>query len=141
MSTIREDPDGYRISVVDDDPLRARREARELLGEINEVDPGAVLDLPRQRAAGGDTDKGGVSMDAVSLMISSGSFVAAGVQVWLARVPQRTIVATRPDGSTLRITGREARDDDERIERFFSNGEDSPNGPSGQDDGNDSTTE
>ncbi|WP_406399097.1 hypothetical protein OH805_08390 [Streptomyces sp. NBC_00879] len=116
MSTIREDRDGYRISIVDDDPLRARREARELLGEITDADPNAALDLPQQRMSGDDTVKGGVAMDAVSLVISAGSMVAAGVQVWLARVPQRTIVATRPDGASLRITGREARADDVRIE-------------------------
>ncbi|MGW1491645.1 effector-associated constant component EACC1 [Streptomyces sp. NPDC002402] len=124
MSTIREDRDRYRISIVDDDPLRARREARELLGEITDADPNAALDLPQQRMSGDDTVKGGVAMDAVSLVISAGSMVAAGVQVWLARVPQRTIVATRPDGATLRITGREARADDERIEQFLAGDDD-----------------
>jgi hypothetical protein len=131
LSTIREDRDRYRISIVDDDPLRARREVRELLSEITEADPNAALDLPQQRMSGDDTDKGGVAMDAVSLVISAGSMVAAGVQVWLARVPQRTIVATRPDGATLRITGREARADDERIEQFLAG--DAANSRTGED--------
>jgi hypothetical protein len=53
------------------------------------------------------------------LVFSGGSMAAAGIQVWLARVPQRTIVVSRPDGATLRITGKEARTDEERIERFL----------------------
>lgn len=126
MSTIRKGGDTYRIAVVDDDPLRARREARELLGEIADIDPDASLDLPQQHGPGGDTDKGGVTADTVSLVISAGSLVAATVQVWLARTPQRTIVATRPDGATLRISGRDARADDERIQRFLTGDGGSP---------------
>lgn len=118
MSTIREDRPRYRISIVDEDPLRARREARELLGEIAGAAPEAALDVPGQRTSR-DTDKGGVSADAIGLVLNAGSLVAAGLQVWLARVPQRTITIARPDGTTLRITGREAREDDERIERFL----------------------
>ena len=37
---------GYVISVVDEDPLRARKDARELLTALGEVDPTARLDLP-----------------------------------------------------------------------------------------------
>ncbi|GAA2631988.1 hypothetical protein GCM10010307_24900 [Streptomyces vastus] len=61
-------------------------------------------------------------MGVVGLALSAGSLAAACIQVWLAKVPQRTIVATRPDGATIRITGREAREDDERLERFLTNG-------------------
>jgi hypothetical protein len=115
------EPNGYRIAIVDDDPLRARREARELLAEIVDADPTARLDLPRQRALHGK-DKGGLSADTVGLVLNAGSLVAAGVQVWLARVPQRTIVVQRSDGSTLQITGRQAREDDQRIEQFLAAG-------------------
>ncbi|MCW2900866.1 MAG: putative rane protein [Streptosporangiaceae bacterium] len=121
MSSIREDRIRYRISIVDEDPLRARREARELLREIADADPEAALVVPGQSVSR-DTDKGGVSADAIGLVLNAGSLVAAGVQVWLARVPQRTITIARPDGATLRITGREARADDERIERFLADG-------------------
>jgi hypothetical protein len=107
-----------RILIVDDDPLRARREARELLGEIAAVDPGAAVDLPRHGTVS-DTDKGGLSADTIGLLISAGSLVASGVQIWLARVPQRTIVATRPDGASLRISGREAREDEDKIAQFL----------------------
>lgn len=117
---------GYRISIVDEDPLRARKEARELLTGIAGVDPGAALDVPRQGTAAGPTEKGGLSADTIGLVISAGSLVAAGVQIWLARVPQRTIIVRRPDGATLRITGKEAREDDERIERFLADGGETP---------------
>ncbi|MEU0804417.1 hypothetical protein [Streptomyces sp. NPDC005970] len=117
------DRPGYRITIVDEDPLRARKEARELLAEIADADPGATLDVPRHRTpTPGGTDKGGLSVDTVGVLISAGSLVVAGVQLWLARVPQRTIIARRPDGATLQITGKEAREDDERIERFLSGG-------------------
>lgn len=118
LSTARDDESRYRIAIIDEDPLRARREARELLSEITETDPDAELRVPRQQAADA-TEKGGVSADLVGLLISGGSLVAACLQIWLARVPQRTIIATRPDGATLRISGREARADDERIARFL----------------------
>ena len=114
-------PDMYRMTVVDDDPLRARREVRELLEELLPTDPDAALDLPD--AGSGrpprEGDKGGAVVDAVGLLLSAGSFGAAVIQVWLARVPQRTIVITRPDGVTLQITGKEARADDVRIARFL----------------------
>ncbi|MFI9583944.1 hypothetical protein ACIHCQ_19345 [Streptomyces sp. NPDC052236] len=115
-----EDRTGYRISIIDEDSLRSRKEARELLAEIADADPGAALDVPRQRGAARDTDKGGgLSADTIALVFSAGSLVAAGVQVWLARVPQRTVIVSRPDGATLHITGKQAREDDERIERFL----------------------
>ncbi|MBL1095722.1 hypothetical protein [Streptomyces coffeae] len=125
-------PSGYRISIVDEDPLRARKEARELLAEIANADPGAVLDIPRQRTSEG-TDKGGLSVDTIGVLISAGSLVTAGVQLWLSRVPQRTIVARRPDGATLQITGKEAREDDERIERFLAGGDQPADGREGDD--------
>lgn len=120
MTTMPEAPTtGYRISLVDEDPLRARREARELLAEIAAVDPGAAaLDVPAERVAGG-TDKGSLSLELVGVVISGGAFVVACVQLWLTRVPQRTIVVQRLDGVVLRISGREAREDDELIDRFL----------------------
>ncbi|MDJ0380163.1 hypothetical protein [Streptomyces sp. G-G2] len=121
MSTSHAGPAGYRISIVDDDPLRARREARELLAAITDTDPQAALDIPRPEAAQ-DTDKGGPVADLIGLVFGGGSMVAAGIQIWLARVPQRTIVVTRPDGATLRISGKEARADDEQIQRFLNGG-------------------
>ncbi|WP_320777700.1 effector-associated constant component EACC1 [Streptomyces sp. CRN 30] len=110
---------GYLISVIDDDPLRARKDARELLAALGEADPSAGLDLPKSGSAAGVGDKGGPSVETVGLLLSAGSFVVALVQTWLARVPQRTIVVKRPDGSTLHITGKEAREDDTLIERFI----------------------
>ncbi|MEU9914749.1 hypothetical protein [Streptomyces sp. NPDC051001] len=126
MTTTPEGRTGYRISIVDEDPLRARKEARELLAGIADVDPGAALDVPRQGAAPGGMDKGGLSADTIGVVISAGSLVAAGVQIWLARVPQRRIVVKRPDGAALHITGKEAREDDERIERFLAGGGETP---------------
>ncbi|GLV78716.1 hypothetical protein Shyhy02_67160 [Streptomyces hygroscopicus subsp. hygroscopicus] len=122
MTTMPSDRTGCRISIVDDDPLRARKEARELLAEIADADPGAALDAPRRRTAGEVTEKGGLSVDTIGVLISAGSLVAAGVQIWLARVPQRTIVVRRPDGATLQITGRQAREDEGRIDRFLAGG-------------------
>lgn len=116
-----EDRTGYRISIVDDDPLRARREARDLLAAITDADPTASLDVPQQRTAS-TADKGGLSADLVGLVLNAGSLVAAGVQVWLARVPQRTIIVRRPDGAALHITGKQAREDDARIDRFLAGG-------------------
>ncbi|MFE1837440.1 effector-associated constant component EACC1 [Streptomyces sviceus] len=110
---------GYLISVVDDDPLRARKDARELLATFGEVDPTAKLDLPEPGSVLGAGDKGGPSAETVGLLLSAGSFVVALVQTWLARVPQRTIVVKRPDGATLHITGKEAREDDTLVERFL----------------------
>ncbi|MFK0256011.1 hypothetical protein [Streptomyces sp. NPDC090445] len=114
---------GHRIAVVDEDPLRARREARELLAALAETDPRAALDIPRPRPeAESASDKGGPVTDLIGLVFSGGSLVAAGIQVWLARVPQRTIVITRADGATLRVTGKEARADSELIDRFLAGG-------------------
>lgn len=120
MTTTSHDRPGHRISIVDDDPLRARKEARELLAEVSGADPQAALDVPRRRTSGDGSDKGTLSVDTVGVLISAGSLAVAGVQAWLARVPQRTIVVTRPDGATLHITGKEASEDDERIARFLS---------------------
>ncbi|WP_406512887.1 hypothetical protein OG851_29850 [Streptomyces sp. NBC_00161] len=122
MSAIHAGPPGYRVSIVDEDPLRARREARELLAAIADTDPQAALDVPRPQAVAQETDKGGPVTDLIGLVFSGGSMAAAGIQIWLARVPQRTIVVTRPDGATLRISGKQARTDDEQIERFLTGG-------------------
>jgi Effector Associated Constant Component 1 len=122
VSAIHAGPAGYRISIVDEDPLRARREARELLAAISDTDPQAALDVPAQQGTAQDTDKGGPVTDLIGLVFSGGSMVAAGIQIWLARVPQRTVVVTRPDGATLRISGQEARADDAQIERFLAGG-------------------
>ncbi|MEU4947945.1 hypothetical protein ACFYN3_02215 [Streptomyces lavendulae] len=122
MSTIDAGPIDYRISIVDEDPLRARREARELLAAISDSDPQATLDIPRPRQAADDDipiAKGGPVSDLIGLVFSGGSMVAAGIQIWLTRVPQRTIVVTRPDGATLSISGKQARADDERIQQFL----------------------
>ncbi|MFF9475438.1 hypothetical protein ACF1E9_22810 [Streptomyces roseolus] len=124
-STTHTDPAaGYRISIVDEDPLRARREARELLAALAETDPRAALDVPAGPATAGTaaTDKGGPVADLLSLVFGGGSLVAATLQLWLARVPQRTIVVTRPDGATLTISGKQARADDAQIERFLNGG-------------------
>nr|WP_202447704.1 hypothetical protein [Streptomyces sp. SID5468] len=106
------------ISVIDDDPLRARSDARELLAELSATDPTAALRLPSATPSPG-TLKGADVLGVVDLALNAGSLAAACVQVWLAKVPQRTIVATRPDGTSLRITGREAREDEELLERFL----------------------
>ncbi|MFE0104730.1 hypothetical protein [Streptomyces sp. NPDC059009] len=118
MSASHAGQTGYRVSIVDEDPLRARREARELLATLAEADPRAALDVSGREAVR-DTDKGGPVADLIGLVFSGGSLAVAGIQVWLARVPQRTVVITRPDGATLRITGKEARTDEEQIERFL----------------------
>ncbi|MEV0445993.1 hypothetical protein AB0I84_26420 [Streptomyces spectabilis] len=106
------------ISVIDEDPLRARSDARELVSEVSGIDPAASLRLP-SASTSVRTDKGGDVSEVVGLALSAGSFAAACIQVWLAKVPQRTIIASRPDGATLRITGREAREDDALLERFL----------------------
>ncbi|WP_030609229.1 effector-associated constant component EACC1 [Streptomyces achromogenes] len=115
---------GYRISVVDEDPLRARKEARELLAVLAEADSTARLDLPAPGGPVGADDKGGPSAETVGVLLSAGSFVVGLVQTWLARVPQRTIVVKRPDGAVLHLTGKEAREDDTLIERFLADGGD-----------------
>ncbi|WP_239763916.1 hypothetical protein [Streptomyces sp. CL12-4] len=119
QTAIPENHTGYRISVVDEDPLRARRDARELLAALAEADSTAKLELPEPGSLAGSFDKGGPSAETVGLLLSAGSFVAALVQVWLARIPQRTIVVKRPDGAVLQVTGKEAREDDTLIERFL----------------------
>ncbi|MFE2876998.1 hypothetical protein ACFXG6_11070 [Streptomyces roseus] len=124
-STGEANPADHRITIVDEDPLRARREARELLSVISDSDPHAALDVARPWQAaehGGPITKGGSVTDLIGLVFSGGSLVAAAVQVWLARVPQRTIVVTRPDGATLSISGKQARADDEQIQRFLTGG-------------------
>ncbi|MGW0606664.1 effector-associated constant component EACC1 [Streptomyces sp. NPDC002640] len=123
-STTHTDPAAaYRISLVDEDPLRARREARELLAALAETDPQAALDVPAGPATTGTTtDKGGPVADLLSLVFAGGSLAAATLQIWLARVPQRTILVTRPDGATLTISGKQARADDAQIERFLNGG-------------------
>ncbi|MEU0851847.1 hypothetical protein ABZ387_28360 [Streptomyces flaveolus] len=99
--------------------MRARRDARELLAALAEADSTAKLELPEPGSLAGSFDKGGPSAETVGLLLSAGSFVAALVQVWLARIPQRTIVVKRPDGAVLQVTGKEAREDDTLIERFL----------------------
>ncbi|WP_030373723.1 effector-associated constant component EACC1 [Streptomyces rimosus] len=115
------------ISVIDDDPLRARSDARELLAEVSGADPTAALRSPSTEPAAG-TDKGVDVVDVVGLAMNAGSFAATCVQAWLAKVPQRTIVVARPDGATMRITGREAREDEERIARFLASDSHPTNG-------------
>ncbi|MFB6861110.1 effector-associated constant component EACC1 [Streptomyces virginiae] len=112
---------GHRIAIVDEDPLRARREARELLATLVETDPRASLDTPHPRLDDNSL-KGGPVTDVLGLVFSGGSLVAASIQVWLARVPQRTIVITRADGATLSVSGKEARADSELIARFLAGG-------------------
>ncbi|MFJ8228453.1 hypothetical protein ACIQ9E_00645 [Streptomyces sp. NPDC094448] len=128
MSTTYTDPaaDRARIHLVDDDPLRARKDARELLAALSGADPQAALHVPR-RETGHDRDKGSVT-EVISLVFGGGSFVAAGIQIWLVRVPQRTIIVTRADGATLRVTGRQARDDDQLVQRFLDGAEDTTGG-------------
>jgi hypothetical protein len=130
VTTTPEERTGFRISIVDEDPLRARKEARELLTQIADADPETALDVPRRDTAtqADGSLKGGFTADTIGVLISAGSLVAAGVQIWLARVPQRTVVVTRPDGATLHITGKEAREDDERIARFLAGGGETPRG-------------
>ncbi|MET9533292.1 hypothetical protein ABZY02_22480 [Streptomyces sp. NPDC006649] len=112
---------GHRITILDEDPLRARREARELLAALTEADPHTTFDTPHPRPED-ETLKGGPVTDLIGLVFSGGSLVAAGIQIWLARVPQRTIVITRADGATLRASGQEARADSELIDRFIAGG-------------------
>jgi len=120
---------GYLISVLDGDPLRARKDARELLAALGEVDATARLDVPVPGNLPAVGDKGGPSAESVGLLLSAGSFVVGLVQTWLARVPQRTIVVKRPDGATLHITGKEAREDDTIVERFLTDAGDGDTAP------------
>ncbi|KOU85740.1 hypothetical protein ADK94_15170 [Streptomyces sp. XY593] len=101
--------------------MRARREARELLATLVETDPRASLDTTHPRLDDKSL-KGGPVTDVLGLVFSGGSLVAASIQVWLARVPQRTIVITRADGATLSVSGKEARADSELIARFLAGG-------------------
>lgn len=134
MSNDSKDLPHLLISVIDDDPLRARSDARELLAQVSEADPTASLRLPSAGPAV-SADKGGDVVGVVGLVLSAGSLAAACVQVWLAKVPQRTIVATRPDGATLRITGRQAQEDAERLEQFLAD-DSSPRTGTGEEDDN-----
>ncbi|MFM9444737.1 effector-associated constant component EACC1 [Streptomyces acidiscabies] len=120
---------GHLISVIDDDPLRARKDARELLAALAGVDPTAELALPGPGGPARTCEKGGPSAETVGVLLSAGSLVVALVQTWLTRVPQRTIVVKRPDGATLHITGKEAREDDTLVERFLA--EDGDDGTAG----------
>ncbi|MFD4943893.1 hypothetical protein ACFVYE_41285 [Streptomyces sp. NPDC058239] len=120
-TTAGPDTAGHRIAILDEDPLRARREARELLAALADTDPRAALDIPRPRPED-ETTKGGPVADLIGLVFSGGSLVAAGIQVWLARVPQRAIVITRADGAMLSVSGKEARADSELIDRFLADG-------------------
>ncbi|MEU9620717.1 hypothetical protein ACIODT_30755 [Streptomyces sp. NPDC088251] len=120
-TTTGPDAAGHRISILDEDPLRARREARELLAALTDTDPRAALDIPRPRPED-ETAKGGPVTDLIGLVFSGGSLVAAGIQIWLARVPQRAIVITRADGAMLSVSGKEARADSELIDRFLADG-------------------
>lgn len=134
MSSTRDDPTTLiRISIVDDDPLRARREARELLGELSEVAAEAALDSAQHQGPLPDDVKGGEVIALIGLVFSGGSLAIAAVQLWLSRTPQRTISLTRPDGVSLQITGRQARADTEAIERFLSVGAESSSPPSPND--------
>lgn len=111
----------HRIEFLDEDPLRARREARELLAEFAQADIDAVLDVPEPaQSAALEPVKGWGSAETVGLLISAGSLIASVVQLWLARVPNRTISVTRPDGCTLKISGKQAQEDSALLERFFS---------------------
>lgn len=113
----------HRIEFLDEDPLRARREARELLAEFAQADVDAVLDLPGPaQSTASSTNKGWGSAETVGILISTGSLITSVVQLWLARVPNRTISVTRPDGSTLKISGKQAQEDRALLERFFSAG-------------------
>jgi len=143
VSTTQADRAGHRLSIVDEDPLRARREARELLACLSEVDPQAALHIPGPDAdphvphvphapdpgatvtspgSARATEKGGLASDVIGLVFSGGSLAASAIQIWLARVPQRTISVTRPVGTTIRISGKQARADDAYIERFLAGG-------------------
>ncbi|GAB3953088.1 effector-associated constant component EACC1 [Streptomyces sparsus] len=135
MRQSHQDRTPCRISIVDEDPLRARREIRELLAELTDAEPSAALDIPRDQpsaAPAADTAKGGVTAELVGLVFSGSTLLVAVVQTWLARVPQRTIVAKRPDGTTLSITGREARQDDQRLTRFLNGDDHSGKGTDGE---------
>ncbi|MEU9078654.1 hypothetical protein [Kitasatospora sp. NPDC048538] len=120
----------HRIEFLDSDPLRARREARELTTALSASKIEATLLLPGTQPAAG-TDKGADVAELVGVLISGGSLVVSIVQTWLARVPNRTISVTRrSDGATLTVSGRRVREDAALLERFLS--EDSA-GPEEQD--------
>lgn len=60
---------GHRIAILDEDPLRARREARELLAALTEADARAALDVPRPRPED-ETLKGGPVAELIGLVFS-----------------------------------------------------------------------
>ena len=110
----------HRIEFLDSDPLRARREARELTAALSAAEVGATLRLPGTQPAAA-TDKGSDVAELVGVLISGGALVASVVQTWLTRVPNRTISVTRrSDGATLTVSGRQAREDAALLERFLS---------------------
>ncbi|MEV7597055.1 hypothetical protein AB0O91_06650 [Kitasatospora sp. NPDC089797] len=112
----------HRIEFLDSDPLRARREARELTAALSAGEIKATLLLPGAQLAAA-TDKGSDVAELVGVLISGGSLVVSVVQTWLARVPNRTISVTRrSDGATLTVSGRQAREDTALLERFLSEG-------------------
>ncbi|MEC4014971.1 effector-associated constant component EACC1 [Streptomyces sp. H27-D2] len=112
----------HRIGLLDEDPLRSRREARELIAELAQADAEAVLDVPQPQEAD-DSAKGSVGsapLDTIGVLIGAGSLIVTVVQAWLARVPNRTISVTRPDGTALKITGKQAQEDGALLDRFLS---------------------
>ncbi|MFJ9953295.1 hypothetical protein [Kitasatospora sp. NPDC091207] len=116
----------HRIEFLDSDPLRARREARELTAALSAHEIEAPLLLPGAQPSAG-TDKGAEVAELVGVLISGGSLVVSIVQTWLARVPNRTISVTRrSDGATLTVSGRQAREDAALLERFLSEGSAGP---------------
>ncbi|MEU3560278.1 hypothetical protein [Kitasatospora sp. NPDC006786] len=116
----------HRIEFVDSDPLRARREARELAETLSAREIEAALRLPGTRSAAA-ADKGSDVVELVGVLISGGSLAVSVVQTWLARVPNRTISVTRrSDGATLTVSGRQAREDTALLERFLSEGSAGP---------------
>ncbi|MFD8752904.1 hypothetical protein ACFV0O_18295 [Kitasatospora sp. NPDC059577] len=120
----------HRIEFLDSDPLRARREARELTTALSAREIEATLLLPRTLTAAA-TDKGSDVAELVGVLISGGSLVVSIVQTWLTRVPNRTISITRrSDGATLTVSGKQAREDALLLERFLSEG---PEGPEERD--------
>ncbi|WP_405007697.1 hypothetical protein OHV13_29735 [Kitasatospora purpeofusca] len=121
----------HRIEFLDSDPLRARREARELTAALSARKIEATLLLPGTQPATG-TDKGSDVAELVGVLISGSSLLVSIVQTWLARVPNRTISVTRrSDGATLTVSGRRAREDTALLERFLAEGSAGPEAQDG----------
>ncbi|MER5865195.1 hypothetical protein [Kitasatospora sp. NPDC002040] len=108
----------HRIDLLDSDPLRSRREARELVAEFADAGLTAVVQLPEPQAPDGEA-KGVPVLETVSVLLAAGSLGVAVLQTWLARSPGRTIRVVRADGAQLEISGREVRQDSELVERFL----------------------